>query len=103
MDSPSVEQLALAVLGGAGFGALITFIGSGWQRLLLILVLLWTMQTGPQYLYRALDGTDMTQEVAIVTQLRVTFTIAAVLAVALGNRYRPKLDALVARWRTGRL
>jgi len=99
MMMPSIEQFVLAALGGVGFGALIVFVGSSWQRLLLILVLLWTMQTGPQYLYRALDGADMTQEVAIVTQLRLTFTIAAVLAVALGNRYRPKLDALVNRWR----
>ena len=88
MMMPSIEQFALAVLGGVGFGAFIVFVGSSWQRLLLILVLLWTMQTGPQYLYRALDGTDMTQEVVIVTQLRLTFTIAAVIVVAIINRWR---------------
>ena len=86
--TPDIEQFALAILGGAGFGALIVFVGSSWQRLAVILVLLWTMQTGPQFFYRWLEGADMTREVVIVTELRVIFTIAAVAMLALANRWR---------------
>ena len=85
---PDDHQIILAILGGLGFGVLISFVGSTWQRLALLLFLLWTMQTGPQFIYRQFQGTDVAEEVIIVTVLRVTFTVAAVIALALTNRWR---------------
>lgn len=85
---PQLEQLALAVLGAIGFGVLVHLIGSTWQRLVLLLALLWTLQTGPQYVYRWLDGQDVSQEIISVTILRTTFTVVAVVTLALLNKYR---------------
>jgi len=76
------ERLILAVLGGIGFGIIVALIGTTWQRLLLLLVILWTLQTGPQFIWRWLEGEDIGTEVVTVTILRVTFTVAAVLTVA---------------------
>ncbi|HUW16831.1 MAG TPA: hypothetical protein VMW94_07115 [Actinomycetes bacterium] len=84
---PADAQFALAIIGGLGFGAIINRLGSSPQRLALILVLLWTMQTGPQFIYRWLDGFDVTDEVLVVTSLRLTFTIAAVSALWFMNRW----------------
>jgi ABC-type sugar transport system permease subunit len=83
-----VEQLILAAVTGGLFGILVAFIGSSWQRLALFLLLLWTMQTAPQYVYRALDGANVTQEVVNVTLSRSAFAITAVVVLALVNRYR---------------
>ena len=83
---PADAQFLIAVISGFGFGALISRLGSSPQRLALILVLLWTMQTGPQFVYRWLDGVNVGKEVAIVTALRLTFTAAAVAALWFANR-----------------
>lgn len=88
MTTVDIEQVILAILTGAGFGFLAYLVGSSWQRLALFLVLLWTMQTGPQYLWRWLDGQDVTQEVINVTVLRFTFAVAAVACLAALNRWR---------------
>lgn len=76
-----IEQYGLAALTGLGFGYIITRLGSTPSRLIVILVALWTLQTGSQFIYRALDGVDVTDELIIVTGLRVTFTAFAVLVV----------------------
>jgi hypothetical protein len=84
---PDIEQIALAVLGAIGFGWIVAwYFHSSWQRLLVLLIVLWTLQTGPQYLFRWLDGQDVSHEVWTVTLLRVTFTVVAVVSVALFNR-----------------
>lgn len=79
------EQLALAVVTGLGFGYVVHRVGSSAARLAIILFALWTMQTGSQYIYRALDGTDVAREVVIVTSLRLTFALVAIAAVWLLN------------------
>lgn len=81
------EQVVLAILTGAGFGVLVHIMGSSWQRLAVMLTLLWTMQTAPQFIYRALDGTDVSQEVINVTILRVAFAVTACLVLALWRRW----------------
>jgi hypothetical protein len=60
--------------------------GSSWQRLAIILVMLWTLQTGPQFIWRWLEGERIATEVDVVTILRVTFTVAGCLTVAMANR-----------------
>ena len=84
---PADAQFMIAVISGVGFGALISRLGSSPQRLALILVLLWVMQSGPQFVYRWLDGIDVAEEVVIVTALRLTFTVAAVAALWVANRW----------------
>jgi len=84
---PVDAQLLVALISGVGFGAIISRLGSSPQRLALILVLLWTMQTGPQFIYRWLDGFDIAEEVVTVTMLRLAFTVAAVCALWVGNRW----------------
>ena len=76
-----LEQYLLAALTGLGFGYIISRVGSTPSRLLVILIALWTLQTGSQFIYRALDGIDVRDEVVVVTSLRVTFTAFAVLVV----------------------
>lgn len=88
MTTVDIEQLVLAVLTGVGFGVLVHLIGSSWQRLALFLTLLWTLQTGPQYLWRWMDGQEVTQEVINVSVLRLTFAVAAVVCLAALNRWR---------------
>ena len=83
------EQFALALITGLGFGYIIHRLGSTPARLLVILFALWTLQTGSQFIYRALDGTDVAQEVAIVTALRLAFTAAAVGTVWVLNERKP--------------
>jgi hypothetical protein len=90
---PTIEQYALAILGAIGFGLIIhVWFGSSWQRLALLLVTLWSLQTGPQYIYRWLSGQDVAQEVISVTLLRTTFTVVAVLSLAFLNRFREDRD-----------
>jgi hypothetical protein len=84
---PEPEQLLLAALTGGLFGVLVAIIGSSWQRLAVLLLLLWTMQTGPQYVYRWLDGQEVTREIVVVTVLRVIFAASAGIVLALMNRY----------------
>lgn len=76
-----LEQYGLAALTGLGFGYIVHRVGSSPGRLLVILFALWTLQTGSQFIYRALSGTDVTEEVLIVTGLRLTFSAFAVLVV----------------------
>lgn len=83
---PAAEQLILAVLTGLGFGYVVFRMGSSPQRLLLMLFALWTLQTGSQFIYRALGGTEIWREVVIVTFLRLTFTAGAVVALWYCNR-----------------
>ena len=84
---PDIAQFALAILGAIGFGWIVARrFASSWQRLLLMLITLWTLQTAPQYIFRWLDGVDVWQEVINVTLLRTTFTFVAVVVVALLNR-----------------
>jgi hypothetical protein len=86
---PTIEQYALAILGAIGFGLIIhVWFGSSWQRLALLLVTLWSLQTGPQFIYRWMSGQEVVQEVINVTLLRMMFTVAAVVTLALVNRYR---------------
>jgi hypothetical protein len=83
---PDLYQLVLAALGGIGFGYIISRIGTDWRLIGIMLVILWTMDTGPQFLYRWINGTDVQNEVVIVTILRATFLLATVVVVAIGNR-----------------
>ena len=90
---PTPEQYALAVLGALSFGVIVaSWFHSSWQRLLLLLVVLWTLQTAPQYILRWLDGQSVTQEIINVTLLRTTFTTVAVITVWAWNRWREAKD-----------
>jgi len=83
---PDLHQLLLALLGGLGFGYIISRIGTDWRLIAVMLAILWTMQTGPQFVYRWLVGTDVAEEVVAVTILRATFLAATIVVVAIGNR-----------------
>ena len=86
---PQTEQFVLAIFGGLGFGAIVHwYFHSSWHRLLTLLIVLWTLQTAPQYISRWLDGVDVQQEVFNIFVLRFVFTVTAVVTLALLNRYR---------------
>lgn len=90
---PDIEQFALAILGALGFGFIVSwYFRSSWQRLLLMLIVLWTLQTAPQYIFRWLDGVDVVREVVNVTLLRLTFTLVAVVSVVVVNRWRERRE-----------
>jgi len=86
------EQVVLAALTGVGFGYIVHRMGASPLRLLVILFSLWTLQTGSQFLYRALAGADVSSEIVTVTTLRLTFTAAAIGALWLLNRRKVVTD-----------
>jgi hypothetical protein len=84
---PETEQLLLALASGALFGVLVYLVVSSWRRLALLLFLIWTMTSLPQYLYRQFDGQDVFNEVVKVTLNRLVFGLAALVVLELLNRY----------------
>ena len=88
MPIVDLEQVVLALLTGAGFGFIVHRFGSSVERLLFILVSLWVIQSGSQFLYRALDGVEVWNEVIVVTILRSAFTAAALAVLWWCNRRR---------------
>lgn len=82
------SQVLLAIFGGAGFGLLAARIGTTWQRMLVMLVLLWTMLSGPQMVFRWLHGSAVIDEVLVVTILRAAFTAAAIVAIVASHPHR---------------
>ena len=90
---PETQQLLLAVLTGVGFGFFVVLLsGISHQRLFLLLVGLWFLQSFSQHLLRALDGRDITDELITVAILRLVFAVCAVGTLALLHR----------RWRSCR-
>jgi hypothetical protein len=84
---PDAAQVALALFGGLGFGVIISWIGTNWRLIGIMLLVLWTLTSGPQFLWRWLDGQDVGEEVVIVTALRATFLVATLVVVAITNHY----------------
>ena len=81
------ERMTLAIVGGLCFGAIVHSVGSSTRRLVFLLVMLWTLQSGPQFVYRWLEGVDVCEEVIAVSALRVAFTAAAVGGLWLAARW----------------
>ena len=85
--APGLDQLLLAVITGAMFGYIVSLLGSSPQRLAVLLVALWALQTLAQQIYRAIDeGRDATNEVVLVSLLRLAFAISAVAVVWFAER-----------------
>ena len=80
------EQLLLAILGGIGFGFTVHLIGSTWQRLAVMLAMLYVFQTLTQQVFRYLTGQTPIDELVIVSELRLVFSVAAVVMLALLSR-----------------
>ena len=80
------DLLVLATLTGLSFGYIVYRIGSTTARLAVLLVMLYIFQTFALQVYRVVDGTGTIDELLVVSELRVTFTIAAVAMLALLNR-----------------
>ena len=82
----ATDALLLAIVTGALFGVLIAIIGSTWQRLAIILVLLYVLQTGAQQLLRVVQGTGAFDEFVTISIYRVAFAVAACLVVYIASR-----------------
>ena len=78
-----LQAILLAILTGLGFGFIIVMMGSTWQRLAIILILLYILQTGSLQLWRIIEGKGSVDELVIVTIYRLAFSAAACLIVAI--------------------
>jgi len=85
---PEIDQLALAIVTGLGFGYFVTLLGSSPQRLAMMLFALWALQTLAQQLFRAMDGRDVSNEVIMVSTIRLVFAASAVSFVYLWGKRR---------------
>jgi hypothetical protein len=81
------EPVLLALLTGAGFGAIIHWVWC-WSpgKTAAVLVLLYIMQTLAQQVWRVLDGVGTVEEAFIVGFYRLAFAIGAVAIVGLLHR-----------------
>lgn len=77
------DAFILAIVTGGLFGVLVFIIGSTWQRLALILTLLYILQTGAQQALRMVQDKGSIDEFIAITVYRIAFSVAAVLVVAL--------------------
>lgn len=82
---PDIEQVVLAIVTGIGFGYVVHRAGSTPGRLTVLLIALWALQSGSQFLYRFFDGVAVGQEIITVSILRCSFALAALVALMLFN------------------
>ena len=81
------DAFLLAILTGLAMGVLTAMVGSSWQRLAIMLTMLYVLQTGAQQLLRVFAGTGTGDEFITITIYRVVFAVAACLVVALTDRW----------------
>lgn len=82
------DALLLAVITGALFGVIVSMVGTTWQRLAVILTILYVLQTGAQQLLRIVEGIGSSEEFITITIYRMAFAIAACLVVYIVERRR---------------
>lgn len=83
---PDAIQLLSAAATGSVFGAIVSRLGSTWQRLAFLLTMLWMLQSLPQNIYRTITVTGDLDEMFTVGLVRLTFGFTACLVVWLVNR-----------------